>query len=305
MNKTLTLLAALFAVGAFCSVQSRTNVNPGYACGSDCRWTLSEEGVLLITGSGEMEDYPPPAVPWGGMKDSVKTVEISGVSSIGDYAFYQFPHLTNVTISSSVTKIGASAFRLSQELGTIFIPHSVNEIGDSAFLSCSSLHSIVVSSENEDYASDESGVLYDKNMSVLIQFPAGRNVTSFTVPATVTEIHSYAFAAAAPDYLTSIKMGNNVFSIGEGAFMGCLSLTSVELSNSLTKLSASTFWGCVSLTSIVIPDSVFAIGSSAFLGCESLSSVLIPEAVKVLENSTFYGCKSLVAVVLPASLSVI
>ncbi|MGM9551005.1 MAG: hypothetical protein ACI3XA_01990, partial [Clostridia bacterium] len=57
-------------------------------CGDNVKWKLSSEGVLAISGEGDMYDYVPSDVPWYDYRDNVKEVVISdGVTSIGDSAF--------------------------------------------------------------------------------------------------------------------------------------------------------------------------------------------------------------------------
>jgi hypothetical protein len=65
-----------------------------------------------------------------------------GVTSIGDYAFYQCSSLTNVTIPCSVTDIGEWAFGSCSSLATVRIPNSVTNIGDSAYQNCYSLRAV-------------------------------------------------------------------------------------------------------------------------------------------------------------------
>ena len=71
----------------------------------------------------------------------------------------------------------------------------------------------------------------------------------------------------------SIEIGNNVISIGEGAFMGCESLKSIKIPSGVTNIRNSTFADCLSLTSVEIPDGVTCIGEAAFDICGSLTRV--------------------------------
>ena len=75
---------------------------------------------------------------------SLKTVVITGGSSIGSFAFYDCDSLTSVTIGDSVTNIGDGAFVCCRSLTSITIPNSVTSIGDNAFEDCTSLTSIVI-----------------------------------------------------------------------------------------------------------------------------------------------------------------
>ena len=92
-----------------------------------------------------MKDYSyEDEAPWHSI-DCIATVVInSGVTSIGDYAFYDCNSLTSITIPNSVTSIGSSAFCDCYSLTSVTIGNSVTSIGTEAFLDCSSLRSITI-----------------------------------------------------------------------------------------------------------------------------------------------------------------
>ena len=79
-------------------------------CGDNLQWKLTDEGVLTITGTGEMQDWNDYSSPWY-ENESVKQVIIGdGVTTIGEWAFLDCSSLTSVTIPSSVTRIEDGAF---------------------------------------------------------------------------------------------------------------------------------------------------------------------------------------------------
>ena len=168
------------------------------------------------------------------------------VTSIGEGAFYDCSSLTSVTIPDSVTSIGDYAFYGCESLTSVTIPDSVTSIGNGAFASCTSLTGIWVAEGNNDYSSDASGVLFNKDKITLVQCPG--TFREYTIPDSVT-------------------------SIGEQAFMGCSSLTSVTIPDSVTSIHWGAFYDCTSLTSVTIPDSVTSIGAWAFRDCTSLTDV--------------------------------
>ena len=224
----------------------------------------------------------------------------NSVTSIGNNAFRGCTSLTNVTIPDSVTSIGEYAFCNCTSLTSVTIPNSVTNIGVSAFSSCTSLTLIDVSKNNKKYISID-GVLFDKDKTKLIQYPAGSNRTIYSIPNSVISIGSDAFVGCTS--LTSVTIPDSVTSIGSGAFRSCTSLTSVKIPNSVTSIGNYTFSGCTSLTSITISDSVKSIGWNAFSGCTSLTSVTIPNSVTSIDNNAFRGCTNLTIVTIPNSVT--
>ena len=146
------------------------------------------------------------------------------VTSLGDDAFYHCSSLTSITIPNSVTSIGDSAFDGCSSLTSITIPESVTSIGDDAFYHCSSLTNINVSDNNKNYSSID-GVLFNKDKTVIIQYPSKKDGTSYAIPNSVTSIGRFAFSDCSS--LTSITIPDSVTSIGNYAFASCSSLTNI------------------------------------------------------------------------------
>ena len=141
----------------------------------------------------------------------------------------------------------------------------MTKISVDAFDSCIGLKEIIVDEKNPIYCSKD-GVLYSKDMSILIAVPGGKE---------------------------SIEISESVTLIGNYAFFGCTSLTSIEIPDNVTKIWDFAFYGCTSLTSIEIPKSVTQIGANAFSGCTSLTSIKIPESLTEIGNCAFARCNNL------------
>ena len=112
-------------------------------------WTLDAEGTMAISGTGAMKNYGTNNSPAAQKKASVKKVVIEdGITSIGDYAFFDCSSLTSIEIPEGVTSIGEGAFSNCRNLASIEIPESVTSIGDFAFFGCGDSLEITVSCDS-------------------------------------------------------------------------------------------------------------------------------------------------------------
>ncbi|MDD1772268.1 MAG: leucine-rich repeat protein [Methanomassiliicoccales archaeon] len=191
----------------------------------------------------------------------------------------------------SVTTIFDNAFvgHLSQTI-SVSIPANITSIGATPFLQAVNLTSITVDPDNPSYASID-GVLYDKNITTLIEYPAGNANGSVTIPSSVTRIEFSAFAYSAK--LTSVTIPESVTSIGAAAFAECTSLSSVTISNSVTVIDDFTFQYCSALTSVTIPENTTSIGAWAFYGCSSITNIVIPASMTIIYFHAFEKCSIL------------
>ena len=221
------------------------------------------------------------------------------VISIGSSAFYYCSSLTTIIISNSVTSIESYAFSYCSSLTTITIPDSVTSIDVSAFTNCNKLTYIYID-KNNNYYTSILGVVYSKDVDVLIICPAGKN-GSFSIPDSVTSIGSYAFYLCSS--LTAISIPDNVTSIGSYAFFYCSSITTIYIPESVTSIGPVSFSYCPSLTTISIPNRVTSIESATFSYCFSLTTIVIPDSVTSIGSSAFYYCSSLTKVVIPDSVT--
>ncbi|MCL2086398.1 MAG: leucine-rich repeat protein [Oscillospiraceae bacterium] len=147
----------------------------------------------------------------------------NSVRTIGSWAFENCTKLTEIIIPDSVTSIGVGAFENCAELRSVTFGNGVTSIGDYAFSGCTELTQIKVSADNQIY-SDIDGVLFNKNVSFLWQYPPGRQ-GGYTIPDSVTSIGALAFSYC--EGLTSVTIPDGVTSIGSVAFGNCTGLTSV------------------------------------------------------------------------------
>ncbi len=277
-------------------------------CGAEVTWTLDSEGVLTISGSGDMDDSK---IVQSDYRSLVKSAVIAeGVTSIGEFAFYKCGSLTSVTIPDSVTSIGEYAFYKCTSLTSVTIPDSVTSIGVGAFSNCTSLTSVTIPNSVTSIGrsafflctSLTSVTIPDSVTSIGDSaFFDCISLTSVTIPNSVTSIGAGAFRYCTS--LISVTIPDSVTSIGGYAFYDCKSLTSVTISDGVTYIGDSAFSNCTSLTSVTIPGSVTSIGDDAFSECSSLNRVTISDGVTSIGEKAFYGCSSLTSVTIPDSVT--
>ena len=97
-----------------------------------------------------------------------------------------------LAIPDGVTSIGNEAFRFCDSLTSVTIPNSVTSIGGGPFAGCDKLTEIRVSAGNTHFKSVD-GILFTADGKTLIQFPAGKSLTKYTIPESVTSIGDSAF----------------------------------------------------------------------------------------------------------------
>lgn len=171
---------------------------------------------------------------------------LEGAEIIGDKSFWK-SNISKLTIPESITKIGRFAFYQCFNLKSINLPRSIANVEPGAFAQCPSLERIDVSSENIWYSSDEKGVLFNKDKTILI---------------------------ACPGYFTEYEIPKGVLKIGECSFYSNKNLKGVTISDGVTDICNSAFEECDNLKTITISKSVQNIEDDAFFYCVSLNEIL-------------------------------
>lgn len=148
----------------------------------------------------------------------------SGVTSIGNEAFTGCYALKTITIPDNVESIGDKAFNGCSKLETVSLGKGVTHIGKDAFAKCIALKNINVSEENATYSSN-SGVLFSKDKTELLMYPAGKKELYYVIPEGVTDIEDYAFYGC--ETFISVYIPESVTDIGDYAFYNCTDIDHV------------------------------------------------------------------------------
>ena len=176
----------------------------------------------------------------------------AGVTKIGDYAFASCSNLALAPLPAGLQEIGDGAFTWCEKLSAVTIPAGVKKIEPAAFSACSNLQTITVADGNTNYVGGD-GVLFNKEKTTLMQYPAGRVAISYVIPKEVT-------------------------SLGGSAFNGAKNLTAVTIPAGVTEIGIEAFANCSRLTSITIPATVKTIGANVFGYCQELAEIKVEAA---------------------------
>lgn len=201
-----------------------------------CRWIVdTENNIMTIRGEGAMGDYRVDMLPYKTYAGSIEKVIIeSGVTNIGNGAFYSFSKLTSVSIPISVNSIGNESFSGCGQLTEVELPTEIKSIGTGAFYGCTKLRTI-------------------------------------RIPDEITFIDHATFSDCTN--LSSVILPSKLLTIGNSAFQNCSQLKSIVIPEGVTTINYSAFCGCSNLKVISIPSTVTTIGELAFSGCANLEDV--------------------------------
>lgn len=194
------------------------------------------------------------------------------------------------------------------------IPKYVTSI-DLSGLKNNPLEFINVDADNSSYASDEKGLLYNKDFTQLKFCPNALQADEFIIPESVKSydpfnlifagchsIKRIVFPKSAKSIcsnfsnctsLESIQFPDEIYNTSFD-FKKCTSLKSVDLSNVHTlNLAYDVFSGCTSLESVTLNNTFTRIGSQAFYNCSSLKEIDLLNTEATIAEMAFSDCTSL------------
>ena len=121
------------------------------------------------------------------------------------------------------------------------------------------------------------------------------NLGALSVPevvnhCAVTAIGRYSFHNSG---ITSLVLGKNVTTIGEGAFIWNDSLSAITFPEGLTTIGDEAFRYCKSLTEVNLPASVQELGYGSFANCSKLERFTTSSGLKTIHSSAFELCQKL------------
>lgn len=236
----------MFVLLCAASVMAINAQNPSGKCGknggSNLTWELNlSTGELVITGSGEMDDFSGGSVPWRNYDKDIQSVSLpKGLKNIGYHAFQSCSNLTAISFPSSLESIGYEAFRESG-LESLTIPVTVKFVDLNAFHSCHSLKTVDIQS---------------------------------TMSENDNKIAGYTFYYC--DALETVTIPEGIKRFGEQAFGSCTALKKLVLP-STTYIMDEAFSGCSGIDTLICKAVVPPIcHNGAFKDVKASIPVLVP-----------------------------
>lgn len=181
-----------------------------------------------------------------------------------------------------VTKIADFSATNLEYVTEITIGKNVREISDWAFGNSKKVTKIEVD-DNNPYLCDVEGVVYTKDMKVLLFYPPQKGV--------VTDKDENGNEVKYASY----EIPEGVESIRSKAFYKCSDLKEIKLPSTIKTIEEKAFFLC-DPKEIILPDGLETIGKDAFGFCSSLKEVTVPASVTRIDDYAFYSCTSLLEV---------
>lgn len=216
-------------------------------------------------------------------ENGIGKIEFDGdVIKIGANAFYG-ASFSKVEMPDSVTTIGFRAFKKCSLLETINIGQNITTIEDNAFQECTGLQGVYIS-DLEAWCNINFVGTTSQPLAYAHHLYLGENeITSLTIPNSITKVNSYAFYGA--NNITNLTIPNTVIEIGNSAFNNT-GITSLTIPDSVMFIRGSAFNNCNNLTNVTIGNGPTEIGAS-FQNCSKLSSMVIGTGAASLGQQIF------------------
>ena len=288
MKKTYVMIMTLMLCICF-----SLNVKAQQTVTSDgITYDLNDEGLLSITGTGEVGRIQQLFKEDSAYKKITRCVIGNGITGIGYRAFHNCIYMETVDIPSSVKTINEGAFRNCLHIEAITIPNTVTDMGPGVFYLCTRLKDVKLP--------DGLTMIPDDT------FNNCESLENITFPANITKIGSAAFCCCYS--LQSITFPARVTEIGDRAFQDCNILHSITFPTGIKKIGDYAFSCCATddevwegdddtghsvhlydRIDLVLPEGLQSIGEGCFDGMMFLTSISIPSTVVEIGKNVFFG----------------
>ena len=292
---------------------------PIQMCGDDLYWEYAD-GVLTITGTGDMYDYAADTdVPWYDVRDSIKTINMPNeMTKIGDYTFYRCTALTSISLPEQLKHIGNRAFAQDTKIaGNIVIPEGVNYIEERAFFNLTGVSQFQVLATTPPTL-ESTNVFTNVNAPIVIPCGYGLvyrkaniwkdlNLSTcevlidnlYYMPVGDNEAHIIGYDNKPAGTLTipgSVVIGSKtrtVTTLADSLFFDCKEISSVIFNEGLESIGERAYVRCGLTGTIVLPSTLTTIGERAFSYCDNVEKYILQAMTPpALANDVFTGSNS-------------
>ena len=303
---------------------ARPNDTASGKCNDTIFWTLDENGLLTVSGSGEMPGYENFIDKWN--KDDIRSVVFGNeITTIGEGAFQDCSALSSVSFPASLNTIGTRAFQNCDALtalslpegleligecafefcdgfSTLTLPDSLKYLGEKAFAECLELTSVTIGMGLEEIGANPFCICPELN-SITVdsdnRYFASKNDILFSKDMTTLYVDPNVMHFELKNY----QIPDGVIRIANRAYSNCSTLETVTFPASLKTVGDRAFQNCYNLTTINFNDDLETIEGWAFEYCLSLTEITLPAKVNNIDNRAFQYCTNLTKVTFPAALN--
>lgn len=307
--------------------ESETLRSASGALGTNLAWALSEDGVLTISGTGEMPYCEMESqIPWKNYRfDIQKVVVEEGVTTVGPFAFYNCYLLKEVTLPDTVRVIERHAFDSCRNLVSVELPESLTEVGVVAFYECQALEELVFPASVKTLAKDAFMGCYGLTSVTFLGALPAIDATAFRYVTTTCyypDGDAQWIANGLNDYggtLTwkplSEKPGPGDDPVVREDACGDDLTWTLTAGGTLTVYGTGPMWDYAAtdtapwygedVKKVIVEEGVTAVGAYAFYDSWELTEVSLPDTLETIRDSSFHNCPILPSVTIPESVTTI
>ncbi len=211
---------------------------------------------------------------------NLKSIQMKGVLTISEKAFYDCTALDTATVGDTLTTIDTNAFANCSALKEFYFGDSITSIGDNAFKNVAPIAVLT-----DATYSAKTGYSYTYvNDNELKYYPGNDATFEYYVVNYVASISGYKSSSITVEIPSNID-GYDVKNVAENTFKGNSYITTVKFNENMRNINDYAFYDCAKLASVTYPESLRKITEYAFASCPSLLSVSLTNVVVIADTA--------------------